>query len=242
MSDSILILGASSDLGCSFIERNYDKYDNIIAHYNSNRSRLDAMIEKSGNKIIPVRADLCDSESVHSFIEQIKALGIQPDNILHLAANKTHSVRFHQCSRQDFSSEMECSVISFAEITAAMIPYMAKKKRGRIVVMLTSCTCNEPPKFMSPYVVSKYALLGLVRSLAVEYAVKGINVNAVSPVMIDTQFNSDMPEMIIEMNREKCAAGRNLKVDEVLPTVEFLLSEGASMVNGQNILISGVKR
>lgn len=242
MSNSILILGASSDLGCSFIERNYDKYDSIIAHYNSNRSRLDDMVKRFGTKLIPVQADLCNRESVQNFIDQIKALGVQPENILHLAANKTKSVRYHQCKADDFSSKIECSVISFAEITAAMIPYMVKQKKGKIVAMLTAYTFNEPPKFMSPYVVSKYALLGLIKSLAVEYAVKGINVNAVSPEMIDTQFISDIPEMFIEMNKEKSVAGRNLCVSEVVPTIEFLLSDSADMITGQNILISGVKR
>lgn len=242
MSNSILILGASSDLGCTFIERNYNKYDNIIAHYNSNRSRLDNMIQRFGTKLIPIQANLCDRKSVRNFIEQVNALDIQPENILHLAANKTKSVRFHQCSAEDFFSDIECAVISFAEITAAMIPYMVKKKKGKIIAMLTAVTFNEPPKFMSPYVTSKYALLGLMKSLAVEYAVKGINVNSVSPEMIDTQFISDIPEMFIEMNKEKSVAGRNLCVSEVVPTIEFLLSDSADMITGQNILISGVKR
>ena len=243
MSRTLLVIGASSDLGCRLIERNIDNYDKIAAHYFHGNENFNKMIKQHEGKIVPLQADLCSSDSVQSMINAINELNLAPDHVVHLAADKFKNVRFHQSARDDFTRALECSLISFAEILKPLLTQMAKNKYGKVVVMLSSVTCNNiPPKFLSPYIVSKYALLGLVRSLASEYGVKGINVNAVSPEMIDTKYLADLPEMLVEMNKENSVAGRNLDVDEVVPTIEYLLSNASDMVTGQNVLISGVKR
>ena len=63
-------------------------------------------------------------------------------------------------------------------------------------------------------------------------------VNGVSPDMMETKFLADMPELIIRQYAENSPAGRNLTVEDVIPTFEYLLSDGADMVTGQNIGIS----
>ena len=80
-----------------------------------------------------------------------------------------------------------------------------------------------------------------MKSLAAEYADKGITVNGVSPEMIDTRFLQDLPDLIKEMNASSMPQGKNLTVDQVVPTLEFLLSDGADMINGQNIAINDGK-
>ncbi len=105
--------------------------------------------------------------------------------------------------------------------------------------MLTAYVIGVPPKFQSPYITVKYGLLGLMRNLAAEYAGKGITVNGVSPDMIETKFLSQIPELIIEQNAKNTPMGRNLRVEEVVPTFEYLLSDGADLVTGQNIGVTG---
>lgn len=126
-------------------------------------------------------------------------------------------------------------------MTQAFIPFMKKQKSGKIVVMLTIHTQGVPPSFVAPYVTVKYAMLGLVKSLAVEYAGKGIQVNGVSPEMIDTKFLSDMPDFVKEQSVLNFPMKRFLQVEDVIPTFEYLLSEAADCVTGQNICITGGK-
>ena len=85
----------------------------------------------------------------------------------------------------------------------------------------------------------KYALLGLMRNLASEYAAKGVMVNAVSPDMMETKFLSGLPELILEQNAKKNPLGRNIHVEEVTPTIEYLLSSASDIVTGQNIGVTG---
>ena len=78
-----------------------------------------------------------------------------------------------------------------------------------------------------------------MRNLAAEYIEKGITVNAVSPDMMETSFIDNIPDLIKAQNAESSPIKRNLKVEDVIPTFKYLLSDGADTVYGQNIVIMG---
>lgn len=136
---------------------------------------------------------------------------------------------------------MNISLKSIVMILQEFLPFMSKQKYGKILFMLTAYVNNMPPKYLSAYTVSKYALLGLMRSLSVEYSDKGIMVNGISPEMIDTKFLNNLSEYIVMQNAEQSPKKRNLIVDEVVPAMKFLLSSGADCITGQNIVITGGK-
>jgi 3-oxoacyl-[acyl-carrier protein] reductase len=238
---TLLVIGASSDIGRALIARLAPRYTKIYAHYNAGVEAVQELQSQFGTKIIPVQADLLNAGAVSALTKQIAAEGV-PDHIVHLAAPKCIQQRFHQTSPEDFQTALTCSLISFSSIIQPFISKMGKNGTGKIVVMLTAYTENVPPKFISPYVTAKYALLGLVRALAAEYAPKGVCVNAVSPEMMDTRFLEGMPELALEQARESSVMGRLLVPGDVVPTFEYLLSDSSDCVTGQNVLITGVKR
>lgn len=235
----LLMLGASSDVGCELIKRNADKYDVILAHYCHSAERLEALQQEMGEKIQLFQADFLEPESVSGMIEEIRQRELCPTHIVHLSAPKFYNVKFGKSTWEQFDEELQTSLRSIVEIAKAFIPVMAKAKYGRVVFMLTSCVQNTPPKYLSPYVTAKYALLGLMKSLAVEYADKGITVNGVSPDMIETRFLSDISDIIVQKSAMDSPIGRNLTVDDVIPAFEYLLSDEAAAITGQNIAITG---
>lgn len=237
----LLVIGASSNVGSALIRRVHKNYTKIIAHYNNNISGIELLRDELGDIIIPVHAEFDDTTSVDSMIDFIKDNGYFPEHIVHLVSPKCRNERFHKINTEELEMNFRCSVSSFARITAPIINNMSKNKRGKIAVMLTAYTENIPPKFLSSYISVKYALLGMVKSMAVEYAGKGICINAVSPDMMDTNFISEIPRIAVEQTAEQNVMGRLLSVDEVIPTFEYLLSEASDRVTGQNILITGVK-
>ena len=89
---------------------------------------------------------------------------------------------------------------------------------------------------------AKYALLGLIRAAASEYAGRGITINGLSPNMMETKFLANLDERSIEMNREASAMKRNISLDEVCAALEYLLSAQAGYVNGINMNLSGGDR
>ena len=136
---------------------------------------------------------------------------------------------------------MQTSLYSLICITQAFIPSMKKRHYGKIIVMLSICTRGVPPKFLSSYVVSKYALLGLVKSLSSDYSDKGIQVNAVSPEMIDTKFLDNIPDFVKQQSADSSPLKRNLTVTDVIPAFEFLLSDSSNSITGENFCITGGK-
>ena len=241
MSDEkiLLVTGASSDVGSELIRRTGDNYVKIWAHYRSSTSVIDGLKSELGDKIIPIQADFSDMESTESLIKIIMESGDYPDHIVHFSAQKASSLQFHKYSWDRYQKEIDTSLRSITMILQAFIPKMSKKTYGKIVFMLSAYLLDVPPKFQSPYITVKYALLGLMRNLAAEYAAKGITVNAVSPDMMETKFLSELPDLIKEQSAKNNPLGRNIYVDEVVPTIEYLLSSNSDVITGQNIGVTG---
>jgi 3-oxoacyl-[acyl-carrier protein] reductase len=116
---------------------------------------------------------------------------------------------------------------------------MAALKRGRVITVLSSVVLGVPPKALTQYTSVKYALLGLMKALASEYADKKITINCISPSMIDTKFLSLINERVVELAAETHPLKRNAKVSDVIPSLLMLMSEDAEYINGVNLPITG---
>ena len=237
-SKTLFVTGASSELGTALIEQVADNYDLVVAHYRSSVERLLPLEEKLKDRLMLVQADFSDAMSVRSMLQLLEERDVHPDHVVHLAALPMENKHFKKQSWLNFAENIETDLRPIVEILGDFLPYMSKQKYGKIIFMLTSCTVGMPPKYTTVYTTAKYALLGLMKSLSVEYAEKGITVNGVSPEMIDTRFLKDLPDLIKEMNASEMPMGSNLTVEQVIPTLAFLLSDGADMISGQNIPIT----
>ncbi len=239
MNDKILLVtGGSSDVGLALIKRIHHHYDTVIAHHIGDDHKLKELQQELGDKLILLKGNFLDEEDTHRFVEEIKKTGKIPTDIVHLPAGRVENMKFSKMDWSKFQSDLDISLRSLTIILNEFLPVMAKNKYGRVVAMLTSYTLNVPPKYLSSYVTSKYALMGLVKALAVEYAGKGITINGVSPTMMETKFLDSIPRLVVEQNANNSNTGKNLKVEEVIPTFEFLLSEDANCITGQNIAIT----
>lgn len=238
-SKILLVTGASSDIGGELIKKIGRNYDMIWAHYHSSDLAVQELKTELGDYIMPIQADFASAESTESMIKHIVETGNMPNHIVHLSAQKARNLQFHKNNWEDYQKEIDTSLRSVIMILKAFIPQMAKQKYGKIVFMLSAYLLGVPPKFQSPYITVKYALLGLMRNIAAEYASKGINANAVSPDMMETKFLSELPDLVKEQSAKNNPLGRNIYVEEVVPTIEYLLSPASDIVTGQNIGVTG---
>lgn len=241
---TILVLGASSDVGMAYIKRlqSIHKPDEaqIIAHYRTMSPKLEELIESSKNvPIEAMQADLLIPDAVSRLTEQIQAKYTAPTHILHLVAGKFRHMRLRQFDSSIVSDEMQTQVLSLGAIFKAFLPIMAKSRYGKVVVMLTAYTIGVPPKFVTDYIVCKYALLGLMKAAAAEYCDKGLCINGISPSMIETKFLDDIDNRIVEMSAAESPLKRNMNVAEVIAAIEFLMSDENSYMCGTNLNLSG---
>lgn len=241
MDKVLLVTGASSDVGIKLVQDIYKEYKRVYLQFRTMNEQLKTLIREIGEEteVVPLQADFGNESSIVDMIQTIKDSQVLPNNIVHFPAPKAYNKQFHKDNWNNYELGWEISVHSIVLILQAFIAYMAKNRYGRIVFMLTSNTQNYPIKYQSSYVTVKYALLGLMKSLSVEYIEKGITVNGVSPDMMETKFLSELPELIVEQNRENSPLGRNIHVEEVVPIIKYMLSDLGASMTGQNIGISG---
>lgn len=237
--DTVLIVGASSAIGCEIIKLISDDGTTVLAHYHSGKDRLAKVAAEVKGRIVPIQADLSTEEGIGALVESIASCCDFPRKIVFLAAPRVTLVRFKDLAWDDFRQHSDMQLCTAVKILGRFLPQMAKARHGRVVFMLTSYTLGVPPAAMAHYVTAKYALLGLMKGLASEYASKQVCINAVSPSMVETGFLSEIPEKIVEITALQHPLKRNAVPADVAPVVKFLLSEDAGYLTGINIPVSG---
>lgn len=240
---TILILGASSDIGMAYIaelESTHDEEEvQVIAHYRTMTPKFKALADSVKKiSLSTIQADLAVPKDVGSLIREVSERHPSPTHLLHLAAGKFQYTRLRQFDADAVRAEMEAQVFSFAEVLKAFAPLMAKNHYGKIVVMLTSCTIGAPPKFLVEYVTCKYALLGLMKAAAVEYRDKGLCINGISPSMVETKFLDSIDKRIVDMTATESPLKRNININEIIAAIIFLMSDDNSYMCGVNLNLS----
>lgn len=92
---------------------------------------------------------------------------------------------------------------------------------------------------MTDYLIAKHALLGLMKGAACEYAGTGVTINGLSPGMIETKFLSKIDPRIAEMTAQSSPMKRNVRLEEVVHALRFLLSDNTGYMTGINLNLSG---
>ena len=245
-----LIMGASSEVGIAYLKLLEEKAAKgqipdkieVMAHYCSNDEDLKALAaECSHLNFTYLPCDLSDEEQVESMLGILKEMDT-PQGFLYLPAGRMKYEKLKKMDLERLDRDYKIQVRALARIAKEVLPAMAKVKFGKAVVMLSECTLGMPPKFMTEYVTTKYAALGLMRGLSLEYADKNVNVNGISPAMMETKFLGDIDERFVELNAQESVKKRNATVDETACAIAFLMSKGSDYMNGVNLNLSGGNR
>jgi 3-oxoacyl-[acyl-carrier protein] reductase len=230
--NELLLTGASSDLALEFLRSLPPGPQRVLAHYRRSPDKLLALkAERPDLDLVLLRADLSSAEETAALIAAARAAGASPDRIVHFAAPKARSLYFRQSRWEDFERELDVQLRSIVMILREFLPEMAKRGKGRVVFVLSRYTLEAPPQGMSSYVAAKHALLGLMKSLAVEYSRHGVTVNAVSPALMMTSFLEELPPRMTELLGE----GAALTPRDVAPVLRSLLSDESAAITGTNV-------
>jgi 3-oxoacyl-[acyl-carrier protein] reductase len=156
----------------------------------------------------------------------INNAGISRDNLL------------LRVSDEDIQKTFAVNVVGAINCSRSAVRLMMRARTGRIV-NLSSVVAESGNPGQSVYSASKAALIGLTKTLAREYASRGITVNAVAPGYIDTDMTRALPEQAKKQIMEQVPLGRIGKPEDVAAAALFLCSDEASYVTGHVLRVNG---
>ena len=182
-----VVLGASGALGSAITLRLLDRGYRVIGTWRSTAVTFDS------DRVEMHELDLADAASIEDFAAAIRE-NETIDFFTSTIASPVQLGRFEDLPMEKFEHDMRVNVLGHVRLLRGLIP--AFNKDSALVFVLTKLLFDENSSFWSSYVITKYALMGLMRTLSGELAGRGIRVNAVSPGMMDTNFTASLPSFL----------------------------------------------
>ncbi|MDL2219201.1 SDR family oxidoreductase [Ruminococcaceae bacterium OttesenSCG-928-O06] len=240
--NSWLITGASSDVGLLLLRRLLAKAgeaDRFVAQGFGDLAGIAPLVQEYPGRIQTLDVNLADAAALPAFLRMVEQTAPPLTHFVHLPALPVVNTKFKNFDEARFTMDMQVQVHSAAAICRRFLPAMAKARYGRVLFMLTSYILGTPPRNTAAYVAAKQALYGLAKALAADYAPSGVTVNCVAPSMMETKFLADTPQLIVQAAAEANPMGRNATPADVVPAMEFLLSDEAAFITGVVLPITG---
>lgn len=200
------------------------------------------------SRAAPIVADVTDAASVSAAFETARQ-HFGPVHILINNAGQAASAKFTETDAALWNRMMAVNVNGTYLCTRQAVRDMLQIGYGRIV-NIASIAGLRGGAYISAYVASKHAVVGLTRSLALEYATKNITVNAVCPGYTDTDIVRDaIANIVRKTGRTEAEALESLVAtnpqrrlitpEEVAHTVLWVCGPGAESITGQSIVVAG---
>lgn len=136
---------------------------------------------------------------------------------------------------------LDINIKSAIILAKLAVQQMTKQRSGGSIVFISSYTAFNPAPPIAMYAVSKTALLGLTKALAEELGPDGIRVNCVAPGIVPTKFAAVLvasPELE-EASKARSLLGRLGSANDMAGAVAFLVSDDASYVTGETLVVAG---
>ena len=231
----ILITGATGGIGGALVKKFVSLDGNVLAT-GTNTEKLDAL-KKDFPNINILKFDISDHSKIEEFIENVSSQLTGLDVLINNAGiNKDNlSLRMNE---QEWKTVIDINLGSTFLMCKYGIKKMLKNKYGRIV-NITSVVGHTGNVGQSNYSASKAGIIGMSKSLAIEYAKKNITINCVSPGFIKSKMTENIVESFKAVLTSRIPMSKLGTGEDVSNTVAFLSSDAASYITGETIHVNG---
>ncbi len=231
----ILVTGATGGIGNDIVKKFISLKGKVLAT-GTNEEKLEKL-KKNFPQLETLKFDISNHSDIENFIENassklggldvlINNAGITKDNL---------SLRMNN---EEWERVIDINLSSTFYFCKYGIKKMLKNKYGRIV-NITSVVGHTGNLGQSNYAASKSGIIGMSKSLAIEYAKKNITINCVSPGFIETKMTDKIKDDIKALLISRIPMSKLGSGEDVSNSVAFLASEAASYITGETIHVNG---
>ena len=191
------------------------------------------------NKFIAICGDVTDQGAVNNLIQDAINKYGRIDVLVNNAGMRFRK-KFEDITTAEFKQVFEVNVLSMFMLCQAAMPVMVKQQKGKIINMSSVAGTHGLPE-LSGYVTSKAAIIGLTKSLALEYAKDNIQINALAPGFCKTSYfdNFTQNKELYDFTIERTPMRRWGESEEVANSCMFLASDLSSYITGEVLSVDG---
>ena len=230
------VTGSTRGIGLA-IARAFHGAGAKVAIVGRDAERARSVAGELGDRAAGVACDVAVAEQVEAALAAAEsALG--PVDILVNNAGLTRDNLLLRLTEADWDAVLDANLKGAFHTTRVAIKGMMKRRSGRII-NITSIVGLSGNKGQANYAASKAGLIGFTKSVAKEYAGRGILANCIAPGYIATDMTSGLPEAAKATLLQGIALGRLGRPEDVAGTALFLASDLASYITGQVLVVDG---
>lgn len=239
----VLVTGASSGIGRATAELFGNCGANIAITYLHNEKGANEAVAKivaNGGKAMAIQADFTEIANIQRVLETVESNLGTIDILVNNAGSLVERLRTAELTEERWDEVFALNVKSAFFCVKAVVPKMLEKGKGAIVNVTSIAGSNGGALGSIHYSAAKGAMTTMTKGLAKEFGAQGIQINAVSPGVIDTPFHETFstPEAMKNF-ANIIPVGRVGKSEEVAKVIAFLASDAASYLCGETIDING---
>ena len=232
---NVLITGASGGIGSELVKKFVSLEANVLGS-GTKAEKLDQIKKKYPN-IKVKRFDISEHSRIEEFIDNVSLELGGLDILINNAGTNADNLSLRM-KVEEWKKVVDVNLTSTFLLSKYAIKKMLKNKFGR-VVNITSVVGHTGNLGQSNYAASKAGIIGMSKSLAIEYAKKNITVNCVSPGFIVSDMTMNIAEKVKLYLTSRIPMGKLGTGEDVSNCVAFLSSEQASYVTGETIHVNG---
>ncbi len=234
-----LVTGGAQGIGKAIVDLLADCGASVVVS-DINRETAEktvAELTAQGKKAMAAQANVARGEEVKAMVDSVISQWGKVD-ILVNNAGITRDTLLLRMKDEDWDAVLSVNLKGTYNCMKAVLSSMSKQRRGRIV-NISSIVGVIGNAGQANYAASKAAVIGLTKTVAREYASRGITVNAVAPGFIDTAMTAVLPAEVKENLMKQIPLARLGSASDVANAVVFLASDRASYMTGQVLHVNG---